>query len=243
MEGFELGARFSIVTNRRSYCGPADAEPDLYRAVTEGVDRPEVERHLAQFEALYPYLEAIAARHGRDPFDREVVEAYWIGNSLLDDFDRDDFRRLLGALGRRGLPAFVVRELSARLPPRPPPHHLFHVGFVGVGAVTGHVETTLANMEACRPAAAEVRAIGPDRLEVEGPRLVVREGGLALGEPRVRSVVYEPRALPGLAVGDAVAIHWDWAALRLTSELRDQLERYTERSLDAIRQAGAPSTP
>ncbi len=237
MDGFELAARFSIVTNRRSFCGPADAEPTLYRAITESTGQVEVEGMLSRFEALYPYLEAIARKHGLRPFDREVVEAYWIGNPRLDAFDRADFGRILDALVRRGLPGFVARELAAALPDRPIPHHLFHVGFVGVGAVTGHVPTTLANMESCRPAAAEVTAIGPDRLEVRGPVLTMRDGALALGGDRDRSVTYEPRAFPGLAVGDAIAVHWDWAAVRLTPEMHRRLNEYTDRALGAIRSA------
>ena len=237
MDGFELAARFSIVTNRRSYCGPADAEPALYRAITEGTGQSEVERMLSQFEALYPYLEAIAAKHGLRPFDRAVVEAYWVGNSLLDAFGRDDFVSILESLARRGQPAIVARELAAALPDHPIPHHLFHVGYVGVGAVTGHVKTTLPNMESCRPATAEVTSIGRDRLELRGPVLELRDGSLGLGGVRDRSVTYDPRALPGLAVGDRVAVHWDWAAVRLTTEMDRALTAYSERALAAIRSA------
>jgi Family of unknown function (DUF6390) len=237
MDGFELAARFSIVTNRRSFCGPAEAEPALYRAITEGKGQAEVERMLSQFEALYPYLEAIASKHGLRPFDREVVEAYWIGNSRLDAFDREDFGRILDLLVRRGLPGFIARELAATLPDHPIPHHLFHVGFVGVGAVTGHVETTLPNMESCRPAAAEVIAIGKDHLEVRGPVLEVRHGSPALGAIRTRSVTYDPKALRDLALGDTVAVHWGWAAVRLTPEMHHRLNEYTNRALAAIRSA------
>ncbi len=241
MEGFQLAARFSLATNRLQFCGPADAEPTLYRAIVDGSGRAEAEAALAKFEALYPYLEAIAERHGLRPFDREVVEAYWIGNRLLDAFDRERFVPILRALQRRGLPAFVAREREANLPEGALPHHLFHVAFVGAGAVTGHVETTLANLEACRPALAEVREIRHDRLEVRQPALVLRDGAVALGEPASRSVAYDPRMLPGLAVGDRVAVHWGWAATGLEVEQAGALQRYTERSLQAANRAPPPA--
>ncbi len=241
MEGFQLAARFSLATSRLQYCGPSDAESTLYRAIVEGRDREATEAALSKFEALYPYLTAIADRHGLRPFDREVVEAYWIGNALLDAFGRQEFARILRELERRGLPASVAREREASLPESALPHHLFHVSFVGAGAVTGHVETTLPNVESCRPALAEVRAIGRDRLEVRQSIVVVRAGALALGEPGSRSVAYDPHVLPGLAVGDRIAVHWGWAATRLDPDQASALERYTERSLKAANAAPRPA--
>jgi hypothetical protein len=243
MEGFELAARFSLATNRRRFCGPDDAEAALYRAVTEGTGRAAAEAALARFEALYPYLAAIARKHGLEPFDREVVEAYWIGNRLLDGFTRAEFEGILAELVRRGLPQFLARELSTALPPEPVPHHVFHVAFVGVGNVTGHVETNLPNMEACRPGWAAVRAVGATTLDVEGPVLTATGGELALGGPRRRSVEFDRRANPAVAVGDEVALHWGWTALALDPEQRRALERYTRRSLkdaNAARRSGTP---
>jgi hypothetical protein len=231
MEGFELGARFSLATNRLNYCGPADAEPTLYRAIVEGVGRTETEGVLSRFEALYPYLEAIGRKHGRDPFDREVVEAYWIGNELLEGFTVEEFRGLLAALVRRGLPDFLARELAERLPPDPLPHHVFHVAFVGVGAVTGHVETTRANMEACRPAWAEVLDVGRGTLRVRAPALEGREGSWRIGAAVEGEVRFDPRMTPNLRVGDTVARHWGWACLTLTPIQLDRLRRTTARAL------------
>jgi hypothetical protein len=239
MDGVELGARFSIATNRLQYCGPAEAEPLLYRAITSDAGHAEAARALAGFEALMPYLEAIAAKDGRDPLDLEVVEAYWIGNSLLDAFTPDDFRSLLEALTRRGLPRSIARRLGERLPPHPLPHHLFHVAFVGVGAVTGHVPTTLANMEACRPAWAEVTGVTDALLRVRGPTLALRNGSVEWGPDTDREFPYDPRVIPDARPGDAIALHWGWPALRLTSAQRAAVEEYSRRSLDQANAASA----
>ncbi len=181
MDGLSLCARFSLATNHLQFCGPADAEPTLFRAITGEADRDVVRAALVRFEALYPYLEAIGQRHGLDPFDERVVEAYWIGNELLDPFGPEEFRRLLAALGRRGLPRSTTERLLAHLPKRPIPHHAFHVAFVGVGEVTGHVETTIANMESCRPAEAVVVAKEPEFLEVDRRSLRAVAGRRELG--------------------------------------------------------------
>jgi Family of unknown function (DUF6390) len=240
MDGFALAARFSLATNRRNFCGPTGAEATLYRAITEGSGRAATEDALARFEALYPYLAALGRRHGRDPFDLDVVEAYWIGNPLLDAFGRAEFRPILDALVERGLPRFVARELDDALPEGAIPHHVFHVAFVGVGAVTGHVPTTLPNLEACRPAWATVTEVGARSLRVEGPVLALKNGRLTLDRKETRSAEYDPKVVPDLHEGDVVALHWGWTALRLAPEQHRHLVEYTERSLSAANAALRP---
>lgn len=237
MDGVALCARFSIATNRLQYCGPRDAEPVLYRAITENAELDRARDALRRFEALNPYLEAIAAKHGRDPYDRAVVEAYWVGNDLLEAFGREDFRLLLEGLVRRGLPRSTAERLARLLPEHPIPHHAFHVAFVGVGEVTGHVETNLANMEACRPAWARVTALEGTSVRVRGPVLGVSEGRLTLDHETERTLSFDPAILPGLALGDTLAVHWNHAALSLTPAQTDALATYTRRSLDAANEA------
>ncbi|MCI4343118.1 MAG: DUF6390 family protein [Thermoplasmata archaeon] len=242
MNGVQLGARFSLATNRLQYCGPADAEPLLYRAITSDSGHAEAARALSGFEALMPYLEMIAEKHGRKPFDAEVVEAYWVGNPLLDAFEREDFARLLSALVRRGLPRSMAERLAGRLPSRPLPHHLFHVAFVGVGNVTGHVPTTLVNMEACRPAWAEVVDATDEHLLVRGPTLVRDQERVAWGPVVDRELSYDPQVIDHPRAGDSVAIHWGWPALRLSPTQRAALERYSRLALDQANEAFVPAT-
>ncbi|HXY47319.1 MAG TPA: DUF6390 family protein [Thermoplasmata archaeon] len=237
MDGVALCARFSIATNRLQFCGPADAEPTLYSAITQEAGLDRARAALTRFEALYPYLEAIGGKHGLDPFDPRVVEAYWIGNRLLDTFDRADFLRILEALVRRGLPRSTADRLRAHLPAEPLPHHAFHVTFVGVGEVTGHVETTLANMEACRPSIVRVREVRRDSLSVERSPLTVTGGRLSHGPSEIGVQPFDRRILPRVEPGDAVVVHWKHAALVLDSAQVRALERYTDRSIDAANEA------
>ncbi len=237
MQGVQLAARFSLATNRLKYCGPAEAEPVLFRTIVEGKDLEASRTNLLRFEALEPYLAAIAAKHGLDPLDHDVVEAYWIGNELLDDFTREDFRGILDALTHRGLPRTMAETFAAHLPQRPIPHHTFHVSFVGVGNVTGHVKTTLPNMEACRPAWARVLRVAKRELEVEKPALTYTRGRLAVGGSVRESLAYDPRILPKVRKGDAVAVHWNWPALVLSDGQLANLKAYTERSLAAADEA------
>lgn len=237
MDGVELAARFSLATSRLQFCGPADAEPTLYASITDAAKRPAAREALSRFEALMPYLEAIGRKHRLDPFDRRVVEAYWIGNELLDEFGKADFLPILEALTRRGLPRSVAHRLSEHLPDRPLPHHAFHVCFVGVGAVTGHVETTLANMEACRPAWGRVVRVRDSTIAVSKPTLVADQRRLVLGPPSEATYTFDRRVVPDLAAGRSVALHWAWPAIVLTTTQLSAIARYTDQSITAANEA------
>ncbi|HEV8049942.1 MAG TPA: DUF6390 family protein [Thermoplasmata archaeon] len=237
MDGVPLAARFSIATNRLNYCGPAEAAPHLYRAIVTDRGDPPARQALEGFEALLPYLQAIGAKHGLDPLDRRVVEAYWIGNELLDAFRPSDFPPLLDALHRRGLPQSIVSRLTSHLPADPIPHHVFHVAFVGVGAVTGHVPTTLANLEACRPAWALVRSRSLESLEVVRPSLRVEDGRLLWGRDVDASLAYDARVVPDAGPGQSVVVHWGWPALTPTAGQLENLRTFTDRALAAANEA------
>ncbi|HTT72994.1 MAG TPA: DUF6390 family protein [Thermoplasmata archaeon] len=239
MDGVSLCARFSLATSRLAYCGPKGADATLYRAATRGEGTDAARAALLRFEALAPYLELIAERTGRDPLDAEVVEAYWIGNALLDRFGRPEFVDLLDRLVRRGLPRPLADRLAAHLPRAPIPHHAFHVLFVGVGNVTGHVPTTVANMEACRPSWGQVVDTAPGELTVRGPGLAPRDGRLGLVGERERRLPHDPALVGAVRPGDWVAHHWGLPGLVLSEPRRTALERYTERSIAAANEAFA----
>lgn len=237
MDGVQLCARFSLATNRLDYCGPTGAHQNLYRAATEARGIDQARADLARFEALMPYLETIGLKHGLDPFEFRVVEAYWVGNELLDAFGPEDFRQLLERLVRRGLPKGLARRLADHLPEHPIPHHAFHVSFVGVGNVTGHVETTLANMESCRPGFGTVVRIDGEQFTYSGPPLQFEDGRLGLGADRPHDARLDSMLTPRLQPGDAIAIHWGLPAMVLDPTQLTNLRRYTAASLEAATEA------
>ena len=87
VDGTILFARYAFMPNRLSYCGGADNRA-LFNYCVAGQTDPGLVPILQKFQAAYPYLKLIAtSNHIPDPFDARVVEAYWVGNELLDGVD------------------------------------------------------------------------------------------------------------------------------------------------------------
>ena len=89
VSGDVLFARYAFPPNELGYCGPDDPGVLLEHATSGSVTPAEMERRARLFDGAWVYLELIAASAGiADPMDARVVEAYWIGNELLDTVDQ-----------------------------------------------------------------------------------------------------------------------------------------------------------
>jgi hypothetical protein len=227
-----LFARYAFGPNRLGLCGPEDWRALLELAATGADDRGI--RRLAQgFEGAYPYLQLLAESAGiADPLDRRVVEAYWIGSELSDAVDPGLMARSLAVRFRPRLDAGTWRWLGEKPAVGARPTHAFHVldVFPRVGLMRGErVEDALAIMDSCRIRWGRVLDTSGERLMVNAVPLVLVDGRLELGPPRVESV---QRWLDGTGFldevlpGDVVTLHWDWACERLSpTRLRNLVTR------------------
>jgi hypothetical protein len=222
-------ARFAFPPNRLGYCGPGDGgELANY---TRGREDPGLHEIAAGFEGAYPYLQLLAgSNHRADPLDADVVEAYWIGNELLDhvplhDFGTsidDRFRRRAGAAWRH-IDDTIVDGVA---------NHSYHVLHVMPWAGLmrdGIVDEPLHIVDRCRISWAEVLpgASGDDRILVRRTPLVWSGSRLVYGEPVVDLVDSPFPVEPG----DVVAVHWDWICERLDPHQLAWLRGVTDRQL------------
>ena len=67
MQGIQLAARFSIATNRLKYCGPADAEPALFRTIADAGSMAASRTTLLKSRAMEPHPTSIALEHSSLP--------------------------------------------------------------------------------------------------------------------------------------------------------------------------------
>lgn len=229
--GALLAARFSFMPNRLGYCGPEENRAMLDYVAEQHSDRG-LEQILARFAGAFPYYSFIAAANGiADPFDTRVIEAYWIGNELVERVEVADLQRhLLDRFSRR-VPARVLQSVIGQVPAGARPHHNFHVFSMPIR--TGHLELphTLETMDECRVSWARVLADHGDTLLVERRPLTRAGDDITLDAPAPRSVHRRfdgKTLLPDVSAGDLVAVHWGCACYRLTARQQRYLEKFTK---------------
>ena len=236
MDGVLRCSRYSFGPNRLHYCGP-DQNREMLAYLNAGVSDAGLTNILKQFATLYPYLQHIAqANRIADPFDERVVEAYWIGNDLLEHVSRQSFfvhlRDTLRLKDRLGNAEFD--RLTEKIRQGALPHHSFHV--LDIWLRTGHVERahTVESMDACRVSWGKVLSVDGPKITVETEPVVLREGKLELGVPVQRTVTraLETAAdLEQLQSGNLISIHWGVPCEVITPAQAAALRRYTIRHL------------
>ncbi len=230
--------RYAFMPNRLQYCGGDDNRTILEYAVAD-VREPPLDRMLRKFTGALPYLQLIARRNDiADPFDERVIEAYWIGNELLERVEARELYDHLRERYRGELSPRVMDRVAAKAPAGARPHHSFHVFDVWRQTERGKNEV-LATIDSCRISWGKVTAVETGELVVERAPIELRDGRLVLGMPRAERVT---RMLEGsgfvaaAAVGDVVSIHWSWACEVLEPRQVAALERYTAQHLGLANQ-------
>lgn len=248
-------ARYAYPPNALGYCGPDDAD-ELFGLASVGRDRRGLAHLAARFEGAWPYLELIASCNAiTDPLDERVVEAYWLGNALLE---RVPPGLLLASLQERfaGRAGRDIGNVTAGVALGAVAHHSFHVfgvyPWVGLlragrhhpspGAEPG-TGAALQVLDRCRIRWGTVVAVHGDVLVARSRRLWLDGDRLALGAERVEEVrrgTDGAGLLGPVAPGDTVSMHWDWACERLSPVQLARLRATTARTLRAVNAAPVP---
>ena len=232
-DGLLLFAKYAYPPNLLGYCGPGDSA--ALRGYLQEASRADSGlKELAQhFEGAYPYLRLIAHENGiADPFDLRVVEAYWVGNELLDRVGAAPFFESLVSRFRPRMSGRSFSQLAGLLPHGARPHHNFHVFDVYRRAGLMRDDRALIaleRMDQCRVSWGRVVSVQGAAAVVQRSALVLRDGRLGLGEPSAVSVVC--RAPLELAPGDYVSLHWGWVCDLLDRRTLAGLVRATRRSM------------
>lgn len=220
--------RYGFMPNRLRYCG-GDDNRALFEYATENAVDGGLTPLLRRFTGALPYLKLIAHSNGiADPFDSRVVEAYWLGNELLEGVDvRQLYEALAERFGRQ-LQGRTRDLVLGKAPAGARPHHTFHV--LDVHSRVGELANTLETLENCRVSWGRVERAAGAELVVVRQALVLREGKLALDQWRSNSVLrqVDGRGFADSAQpGDWVSLHWGWVCEVLTERQVKNLERAT----------------
>lgn len=230
--GHRVFAQYAHAPNALGYCGPPGSER-LQAVACGGAPDTDVVAMARQFSGAWPYQEVIARLAGiADPLDEKVVRGYWIADELSDHIDRAEFgSALLSRLASQA--GHYWKHLTADLLGEAAPTHNFHV--FGVYPWSRLLDTGMPQplqvLDSCRIRWGEVVGIDHDRALVRSQRLSWDGTRLSLGPEQDDPADYrvpEGTFVHDLAVGDRVAVHWDFVCDRLGPDQVERLARQTE---------------
>jgi hydrogenase maturation factor len=250
--GAVFSARHSFMPNRLGYCGPEENQL-LFDAAVENKPTRELLGALQQFKGAYPYQRFIAREAGlQDPFDYRVTEAYWLGNSLLENIPPDRFyqhlrERLDSKFSRDHIKRFFDMRPYASFP-----HHALHVfnAFSSMGTVPDFFATGIGRddkvgslMDQCRISWGRISTVDGKDLIVEYEPIIRKEGRLLLVQPTLKRIL---RQIDGRGFvdnarpGDWVSFHWGFAASTLNESQVASLRKYTLRAMEIANNVPVP---
>ena len=240
MSGPKIAALYGFITNKLGLCGPRQ---DLLKKFIAGkLSIPQILPVLEKFEGAYPYYQLIAQKNKVEtgPFNKKVVEAYWLGNELLDKVTADDLRELIATkFSRPGLlPKKVAAAKVKQIPEDSKPHHSFHV--LVLGSVTGSVDFTdnTKLKDICRVGWG--RVIKKFKVQSSKFKVIVTyqpligKKRLRLGESIKKEIFWNKELVPKVKVGDWVSFHWGWLVQVLTPQEVINLKEYTVNTLKSL---------
>lgn len=232
-----LFARYAFGPNRLGYCGPADAT-ELFELAVDGKRDADMRALAQRFEGAWPYLELIATATDRpDPLDAEVVEAYWLGNQLLERVRPVRFGESIERRFRSRVHRPEWRWLWSKPGDGAKPIHAFHVldVFPRMGLLrSDRADDVLNVIESCRIRWGRVLSVHGDWLTTNVVPLQLVDGRLELGPPRVERIqAWQAGAgfVHDIGPGDTISIHWTWACDRLDARRLTNLVSWTRRQL------------
>ncbi|NKY26649.1 DUF6390 family protein [Nocardia gamkensis] len=229
--GAEMFARYAYAPNRLGYCGPPDAV-----ALRDGSEE-QVRAVARRFTGAWPYLRVMARMTGiADPLDRRLVESYWLGGGVGASLDPREFTaELLSLLGP--VAGGYWTHLTPRLAEEAAANHCFHVfGVYPWSRLLRHGNAhPLHILDSCRITWGTVLDRSGGEVSLRCRRLRWDGERLTLSAETSESVpirVDGYAALPDVAAGERVAVHWGRLCGRLDDAGVRALESGTVRQLE-----------
>lgn len=194
---------------------------------------------LEKFESMYPYLQHIAHCNGiRDPFNDRVVEAYWLGNALLDQVRKKDLYVHLsdGLRLRTRMNTQAFTALRDKIGPLSVPHHAFHVFHVWQTVGWKEKAQTLDQLDNCRVSVGKVLAVDGPWITVH-TRPIISDASerLSFGQLVQKKIARSLGAdmdIDCVQKDDLITIHWGVPCEIITTAQARNIEKYTQMSLD-----------
>ena len=231
IDALKRACLYSIPPNKLGYCGPNGSWKVLDSFILNPGEQSvkEVKGLLTGFNALHPYLELIAEANSLEPFDAVVIDAYWIGNQLLENVSFREIQKTILSFQHFGLPKSIAEKKASQLPDGMLPHHSMHVLFVNF--ISQKVEPIVKNLSSCIVQWAKVLEETDKGIKVKGIQLLLESGELKIREKE--KTIENPFNLQ-LQPKDLVTVHWDNVIEKISEDELKRFEKYTKATLELL---------
>ncbi len=228
MSDFKKAISYSLRPHELGFCGPGDeggCQTKLKNYLEgEQYQGKEIAGLLDKFVGAANYYSLIARLNGiEDKYDEKVIEAYWLGNELLDKIKVDDIKKMVmnKFVGPKLLTKEEAQEKINGFPKEGAAHHTFHIFFVG--AVTGRGKAGAKLKDKCKVSWGEVKEIfsAENKIKVKTKKLFPEERDVVV------KIDWDKAFAPELRAGDTVSFHWGRVSEKITREQLDNLIKYT----------------
>ncbi|MFH1521240.1 MAG: DUF6390 family protein [Candidatus Micrarchaeota archaeon] len=222
---------YAFPPNNLGYCGGNSFTNVIQSCLNRGKTTKKLERELKKFKAHYAYLSLIARENNLKPFDLDVVNAFWIGNSLLENVPYNSLQKFLT---NNLFPKNSVRGkfLARNLPKGLVPHHSFNSLYVNF--VTEKVAKTKKNFDSCCVTSGKILSVTGKKAKIN--RFSISGHGKLTINRKISTIdlVRNSVQFTKPKKGDIIAVHWGMAVDKLSKEDENLLLKYTQKNIDVL---------
>ncbi|MEM4663120.1 MAG: DUF6390 family protein [Candidatus Diapherotrites archaeon] len=203
-EALVRACKYAFVPNKLGYCGKSDFSKLCIDFIKNPKDTSieQIVSHLKSFKAMYNYMSLIAKHNSLDVFSPEVIEAYWLGNSLLENVPASAVKELIKK-GFTEIPPEIRNKKAEFIKNGPLIQHSFHVLYVNF--LNPRLKPNIENMNMCLVKYGEVLETKANRIKVKSIKLYYALGELKLCE---KILFLENPFNCTLLPGKLVSTHW-----------------------------------
>jgi hypothetical protein len=268
LSGLRTASLYGIHPQELGFCGPRrsrfatlrgkptknSVHNQLYNFILgKKISQKKIRKILEAFKGTFFYYKLIAKSNKiTNPFNENVVKAYWVGNNLLEKVKTEDLRKMIARdFSRPGLLSKIVAfKKSKELPENSKPHHSFHV--LVIGSVTGRINLKGKLLDLCRVGWGKViNQLAINNLAINNKQLtkiivkyqpLVRDKVLKLGKPIEKEIFCDKKIVPNIKIGDWISFHWNNAVQILNKSEVNNLNKYTNLTLKLLKNSLKPSS-
>jgi len=229
MEDLTFAAKYWFSPNMLKYASTEDMEHHLKEFACGRGDEEFIRKLLSRNSAMHKFVSYIAAKNQRNVFDREVLEAYFYGNTLLENTNTEEMKQLIQ--DNFGLDREMTALLLEHFPDSAVPTHNFHI--FHLHCATKGLLHPLTNIDKARIAVGKVQSVFENELEVSYEPLVYHEKGIIRTLPKKSiAITFIPDMLPEVKKDDRVTFRWNFALDIVEESLADHITLQTKKLVE-----------